>query len=174
MFHRAKDPDKIESMASLLILGGVIPLCAAIIAQFRFHLPPCDFCLYQRYPYVLLVLAGIASILLRPRGRQSWRVCVALGFLALLITGALGLLHTGIEEGWLQYRGGCVAQTPADGSLEALRASIKAAPLVSCDTPMLRVAGLSMASWNAVWAALVAFTVMLQYRFDVRRYVARR
>ncbi len=175
MFCRGKkNPELIESMASLLILGGVIPLCAAFIAQFTFHLPPCDFCLYQRYPYGLVIAAGIGSLLLRPRGTMAWRVMVALGFWALCITGILGLLHTGMEQGLLHYSGGCVAQTPADASLEALRAAIAAAPLVSCDAAMGHLFGLSLASWNFLWALGVIVLMALQYRFDMRRYASHR
>ncbi|MFM9890164.1 MAG: disulfide bond formation protein B [Rickettsiales bacterium] len=156
-------------MASWLVLGGAIALCVAVVAQYGFHLAPCHFCILERYPYgVLIVLGGLS--LLTPRGGLRWRVLVALGFCALLATGLLGLVHTGIEEGVLQYKGGCVAQLPADASLEALRAAIATSPLVSCDTPMLRVLGLSMATWNSVWAALVALLVAAQYRFDVARH----
>lgn len=169
MFMGRTHPDKIEGMASWLILGGAIPLAVAVIAQYAFYLAPCHFCILERYPYGWLILMGVLS-LATARGGLRWRMLVALGFCGLLATGVLGLVHTGIEEGVLQYKGGCVAQAPTDASLAALRAAIAAAPLVSCDTPMVRVLGLSMASWNSVWAAGIALIMALQYRFDRRRY----
>jgi len=171
LFCHNKHPDQIIAMASILILGGVVPLAGAIIAQFGFHLPPCHFCLLQRYPYVVVIAAGVVSLLVK-RGGTYFRLCVAFAICGLLATGTLGIIHSGIESGWLHYTGGCVAQTPATMSIEAMRAAIASAPLVSCDTPLLEILGISMAGWNAVWAALVIMLIAVQYRFELRRYVS--
>ncbi len=171
MFCARNHPEKIESMASILILGGVIPLAGAIMAQYGLGLKPCHFCLLQRYPYLVVIALGALSLPVK-RGALAWRVVVAAGIYALLTTATLGVIHTGIEDKILTYTGGCVAQAPADGSLEALRAAIAAAPIVSCDQPMGVVLGLSMASWNVIWALAMIVLVALQYRFDRRRYDA--
>lgn len=171
MFACKTDPDKIIAMASVLILGGVIPLAGALVSQYGFGYHPCHFCLLQRYPYVLVIAAGVLSLLVT-RGGLPWRFLVALGIMGLLATATLGLIHTGIEMKLLTYVGGCVSQTPADGSLEALRASILAAPQVPCDEALVMMFGLSMATWNVLWAGFVLLLVALQYRFDWRRYVA--
>ena len=168
MFRRSVDPDKIVMMASILLLGGLLPLAVAYCAQILLHLQPCHFCMLQRYPYVLVALMG-AVLLTRPRMGLGWRFCVALGLLGLLATGILGIIHTGIESGWLHYTGGCVTQAPADNSLAALRAAIASAPLVACDQPAAQFFGLSMASWNALWALFVIVLTGLQYRFEWRR-----
>lgn len=172
MFTCKKDPDKIVAMASILILGGVLPLAGALISQYGYGFRPCHFCLLQRYPYLVVIVAGVLSLML-PRGGQAWRIVVALGVYALLVTAILGAIHTGIEQKWLAYTGGCVAQAPADGSLEALRTAIAGAPLVSCDEAALVVLNLSMASWNVLWAFFVIALIALQYRFERRRYEAR-
>ncbi len=172
MFYCKKNPDTIESMASILILGGVIPLAIALVSQFGFGFRPCHFCLLQRYPYTIVIAAGALSLLVA-RGGLKWRVLIAIGIYALLATAALGIIHTGIEEQLLTYTGGCVAQAPADGSLEALRATIAAAPLVACDQATAVFLGISMATWNVLWAGFVLILIALQYRFDRRRYVSR-
>lgn len=169
MFLCKKDPDKIVAMASILILGGVIPLMGALTSQYGFDYKPCHFCLLQRYPYLVVIAAGVLSLLV-VRGGRIWRVLVALAIYALLVTAILGAIHTGIENKWLAYAGGCVAQTPVGASLEELRAAIAAAPLVSCSDATWMFLGLSMATWNVIWACFVIFLIVLQYRFDRRRY----
>lgn len=164
-----KNPEKIVAMASILVLGGVLPLAGALLSQFGFGFHPCHFCLLQRYPYLVVIAAGALSLLVQ-RGALLWRVLVAVAILALLTTATLGLIHTGIETKFLAYQGGCVAQAPADGSLEALRAAIASAPLVACDEATAVLLGLSMATWNVLWAAAVLVLIALQYRFDRRRY----
>ena len=167
---RTRDSDKIFAMASILILGGAIPLAAVVIAQYGFGLHPCHFCLLERYPYGVAMLLG-ALTLLAPRGSLAWRFTAALGIYALLATAILGIVHTGIEQHWLAYTGGCIAQAPADGSLEALKAAIESAPVVACDQAAARFLGLSMASWNVVWAVFVIALAAIQFRFDRRRHV---
>ncbi len=169
MFSCKKDPDKIVAMASILILGGVLPLAGAYLSQVLFTLHPCHFCLLQRYPYLVTIAAGVATLLL-PRMCLRWRFAVAIGILATLATGLLGLIHTGIEMKWLHYTGGCVAQAAADGSLEALRASIIAAPIVACNEVSAVFLGLSMATWNALWAGLVLLLIAAQYRYEWKCY----
>lgn len=162
MFCCKRNPDKkIECMASLLILGGVVPLAFAITAQYGFNLPPCHFCILQRWPYVLVALCGVASLLV-PRLSLRWRFAVALGIFGWLATAALGLIHTGIETKFLKYEGGCVAS--AEVSLEAILGS----PLVSCDAVMAAFGGLSMASWNSLFALGMIVLTVLQYRFERR------
>ena len=171
MFCGRKHPEKIVAMASWLILGGVLPLCVALVAQYGFELPPCHFCLLQRYPYLVVIAAGALCLVFKRMG-LAWRVCVAVGVCALLVTGTLGLIHSGIESGLLHYEGGCVAAAPTDNSLEALRASITAAPLVSCNNVMAEFAGLSMAGWNSIWALLVTLLIFGQQRAERKRHAA--
>ena len=170
MFCCTKDPEKIVAMASILILGGVLPLAGALVSQYGFGFHPCHFCLLQRYPYLVVIAAGVLSLLVK-RGGSTWRALVAIAIYALLVTATLGLIHTGIETKFLTYTGGCVAQAPTDGSLEALRAAIAGAPLVACDQATAVLFGISMATWNVLWAGLVMVLIFLQYRCDWRRYV---
>jgi disulfide bond formation protein DsbB len=171
MFACRKDSEKIVAMASILILGGAIPLAAVVIAQFGFGLHPCHFCVLERYPYGVAMLLGALS-LLADRGGLAWRVIAVLGIYALLSTAVLGIIHTGIEQHVIAYTGGCVAQAPADGSLEALKAAIENAPVVSCDQAAATFLGLSMATWNVIWALLVIALAAGQFRFDRQRYVS--
>lgn len=173
MLRCRNNPDNIVAMASLLILGGVAPLAFALVAQYGFGLHPCHYCLLQRYPYLVPIACGMASLLVT-RGGLAWRFFVALGICSWLATGALGLIHTGIEQGWLIEKGGCVVQTPADASVEALKAAVLGAPLVACNDVAARFLGLSMATWNSLAAAAFVMLAFLQYRFDVRRYDATR
>ena len=168
MFCRTKNPDTIIAMASILILGGVLPLAIAIIAQFGFGLAPCHFCLLQRYPYLVVIAAGVVSLLVH-RGGLGWRLCVAFGICGLLATAALALIHTGIETGFLHYTGGCVTAPLLNPTIEQIRTAISAAPLVSCDQPMVQWLGLSMAGWNALWAFFVIALIGLQYRFEGKK-----
>jgi disulfide bond formation protein DsbB len=146
-----------HALALTLLAGSIAPLLFVLVAQYIFHLPPCHFCLLQRYPYLLVALCG-ALLLRHP---QHAYMLTALAIIGWLTTGGIGLYHTGIEQGWIAYGGGCVADTKLAASLEELRAQITAAPRVSCNDPMGVFLWLSMASWNAIsamgWIALTLY-----------------
>ena len=48
---------------SLLALGG------ALVAEHAFGLKPCELCIFQRVPFVVLILAAVIGIMVR--GRRS-------------------------------------------------------------------------------------------------------
>lgn len=169
MLLSARPGKKIESMASILILGGVLPLCVALVGQYAFGLFPCHFCLLQRYPYVVAIAAGILSLMVRRMG-SAWKAIVLISALAFATTGAIGAYHTAIERGWVDYKGGCVADGAAGGSVDELRQQILNAPLVSCADAAANVAGLSMASWNVLFAFLMLALLIGQYRFESRHH----
>ncbi len=158
-------------MAALLILGGVLPLAVAFSVQLGLGAHPCHFCLLQRYPYLIVIACGIGNLLL-PRMGIAWRLCVAFGILSWLATGLLAVVHVGIEQGVLNFTGGCVAAPLVDDSLEALRAQISAAPLVACNEVSAAFLGLSMAAWNAITAmGWIALTFLRYYRIERRCHV---
>lgn len=165
MFLARRREKTIESMASILLLGGVVALCVALVAQYRFGLPPCHFCLLQRYPYGVAIACGALSLLV-PKSRGLWAAIVLLGLLAFAVSGGVGLYHTGIERGWIDYQGGCVASLQRGASLESLRSQVLGAPRVSCADAMAQFAGLSMASWNALYAFALVGLGIGQFRFD--------
>lgn len=150
--------DPRRSGLSLATLA-VFTLGVAFVSQYGFGLAPCELCLWQRWPYGAAILFGLAALLL-PRWRSALLVLVALSFLA---TGGIGVFHAGVEWKWWQGLTSC-GGGPTATTLEDLRAQIMAAPVVRCDEAAIRVLGLSMAGWNAIWAAVLALVAFLAAR----------
>lgn len=127
-------------------------LAAAYVAQYLFHLHPCELCLLQRYPYMAVVAVGVLG------GRWP-RAALALCGVILLGNALLAGYHAGVEWHWFPGPTACTDDATGPRSLDALRAAILAKPTVLCDQAALRVAGLSMAGWNALAAlALSVFS----------------
>ena len=137
-----------RALPYVLLAGGVLPLAFALVAQFGFGLPPCHFCMLQRYPYLVVALCGV--LLLRYPDQRY--LLTALAIIGWLTTAGFGAYHTGVERGWVTYGGGCVTDTKPAASLDELREQIAQAPQVSCSDTMASFLGLSMATWNSVTA----------------------
>jgi disulfide bond formation protein DsbB len=157
MIHNLLEPNRSGLLVALAAAGT---LALVLIAQYGFGLPPCEMCHWQRWPYIAALIFGLGALVL-PR----WRVqLLGLAALSFAITGGIGVFHAGVEWKWWQGLTSCGSTSTAT-SLEDLRAQIMAAPVVRCDEAAIRVFGLSMAGWNALWAAVLAiFTVLAARR----------
>ncbi len=133
-------------------------LASAFVMQYLGGLKPCELCIWQRYPWVVL-MAVCAMGLTFPKRVRVW---VALLAVVLLVSAALGFYHTGIEHGWIKGATGCSqGANPASMTLEELRQQILSAPVVACDQPMWQWRGITLASLNAVWSLLLAMYIGL-------------
>lgn len=154
----------VESKAGLAFaILSAATLGMAFLAQYGFGLAPCELCLWQRWPYAAAILLGIAA----------WKIAAMrplfLGLLALAFAtdSAIAVFHVGVEQKWWQGLSGCTAG-PTATSLEALRAQVLSAPVVRCDEAAFTFLGLSMAGWNALWAALLAIGALLGFKRSLR------
>lgn len=134
------------------ISAGILGL--ALVGQYGFGLYPCELCMAQRYPYMAIILLGIAGFFLpSPRAKQLIGWLIALLFLA---DAGIAFYHTGVELGWFPGPSACTSHpAPAGEAIEDMRRAIMSAPLVSCDQPMFHFLGLSMAAWNCAAATLL-------------------
>lgn len=130
----------------LLFITAFTPLAAALIAQYGFGYPPCELCMYQRYPYVLVCLFALIGVAKPAMARPL----IAASCVALLTTAGIGFFHVGVEQDWWQYDSACSSVASGDGSLTSLRAAILDAPLVSCKQSTFAFLNLSMAAWNVL------------------------
>ena len=102
-------------------------LAGAYVAQYGFGLYPCEMCWWQRYPLLAaLPLAGLAFV------AAPARVWTGLAALAILVSGAIGGYHAGIEYGWWQGITSCARIVPSDPGASPLEA-IMNTPMISCN-----------------------------------------
>jgi disulfide bond formation protein DsbB len=158
---RSLDPLLTPARSGLVVaLAAGFTLALVLIAQYGFGLPPCEMCHWQRWPHIAALVFGLAAVAL-PRWRVQLLMLAALSF---AITGGIGVFHAGVEWKWWQGLTSC-SGSATPNSLEDLRAMLMTAPVVRCDDAAIRVLGLSMAGWNALWsAALAAFALLAARR----------
>jgi disulfide bond formation protein DsbB len=130
----------------LLGLAAGAALAGALLLQFGFGYAPCQLCIYERYPYlVVLAACGLGLRLGQPR------LALATAALALVLNVGLAGYHVAVEQGWLALSESCAAVGGA-ATIEELKAQLANAP-ARCDQVPLTVAGLSLAAWNGIYAA---------------------
>ncbi|QNN64553.1 disulfide bond formation protein B [Sphingomonas rhizophila] len=131
----------------LALLGG------ALLSEHVGGLWPCEMCWWQRYPHAVAILLSAAAFTAPAETTRS-RTLTLLAALAIAISGAIGVMHVGVEQGW--WEGITTCTTSGATSLE----DIMQVPLVRCDEVQWSLFGISLAGFNAIFslggAALVA------------------
>ncbi len=138
-----------------LLWGG-----AALIAQRVFGLPPCEMCMWQRWPHMAALALALLAFMLR--NQPVSRLLVWLAALAIAVSGVIGIYHAGVEYGWWEGLTRCATLPGASGG--DFMKDIMSKPLVRCDVAAWTFAGISLAGFNAIFslgsAAVIATLLM--------------
>ena len=139
---------RLFSLIVLLVAAAV--LGTALASQYWGGLRPCVLCLYQRYPYAIVialtvVAAGFAD---RGGGRIAMAMLAAAG-LAFLVGTGIGIYHIGVEQHWWAGTAEC-GSTDSATTVEALRAKLLGRAPVRCDEAAWSLFGISMAGYNVL------------------------
>ena len=147
------DPRDVPWIVTALAFAA---LCAAWLAQYGFGLAPCELCYWQRYGYWAVIALGVIAGFFsrRPKTRKFW---LYLTGAALLGVAGIAVFHVGVEHGWWQGTAACVGASTAGMTTEELTKAIMEAPVTRCDQPAFEFLGISMAGYDAIYAALLAW-----------------
>lgn len=145
--------------------GHGILICGAISAslyagalwfQYGSGLAPCNLCLWQRWPHIIIPMLGVLALFLRkPRPI----------LIAITITAATSVIlaayHAGVE--WQFWSGpeGCTASLTSGDDMTNLTDSLLATPIVRCDAVAWSFLGLSMAGWNSLFSLDICLIALM-------------
>ena len=146
----------IALLLPLALLGG------ALGSQYLGGLVPCEMCYWQRWPHgAAILLAALAFT--APAASERSRTLTLLAALAIAVSGAIGVYHTGVELGIFEGLTTCAATAGGASNAELLDQIMKT-PLVRCDQVQFAFLGISMAGWNAILslggAAVIAWLAL--------------
>ena len=128
-------------VSAALILG-------ALGFQYIGGYPPCEMCMWQRYPHFAAIAIGLCGGLLLETNVLPASLAKPVAWLALLCvaaSGAIGVYHAGVEWHWWQGPSACTGNVFQVGATLDLNAHV-----VSCDHAAWRLFGISMAGYNAI------------------------
>ena len=141
-------------------LAALAALGVAYYVQDFMLLFPCPLCLWERWPYRIVILLGIIAAF------SPWflaRAILLLAVLALLACAAIAFIHVGVEIHWWQ------SPLPECNGILTPGAPLPMTPAKPCDEPTFLIPGLpvSMAAMDLLYAltfALVLLGYILRYR----------
>lgn len=153
---------------SLQFFGIVaaLALAAAFIAQYVYGLAPCALCVYQRWPYAIVIAIAVAAHFVLQKSPQAGSWLLIATALAFFANAVIAFYHTGVERKWWpSFLEGC-AVPEMEGNIADVLARIQTAPVVRCDEipwtdPVL---GWSMANYNVLLCLALGIAALISLR----------
>lgn len=152
-----------HSMPIAMAIIAAAALGMALISQYVFGLRPCILCVFQRYPYGIVIALGVIGFVLSFQNKKGVTVIMALIGVTLLANSVIAFYHTGVElHWWKSFLEGCAV--PDLGSdPDNILAVLEKSEAVRCDEiawsdPLFN---LSMANYNVIFClglAVISFT----------------
>jgi disulfide bond formation protein DsbB len=140
----------VTDLAKARLLALLLPaslMAGALGSQYIGGLFPCEMCHWQRWPHYAAIALAVFAFL--APGRNTQLMLVRLAGVAILVSGAIGVFHAGVEYGWWEGPTQCTATlAPGDDTLS----QIMATPLIRCDQPQWTFFGISLAGFNAFFS----------------------
>jgi disulfide bond formation protein DsbB len=134
-------------------------LAAAFWFEIIVGLPPCNLCIWQRWPHAIIIaIAGVGLVAIK----QNWMLLLIV--LSAIITALFGLYHSGVEQGWWSGPSGCSNQLNSDTDISSLTTSLLEMPVVKCDEIAWSLMGISMAGWNSILSVSIAIFAFLCWK----------
>jgi disulfide bond formation protein DsbB len=137
----------LRTARALALLIPAALLAGAWASQLIGHLYPCEMCHWQRWPHYAALAVALAAF---AWPRQATEL-VLLAAVLIAGSGAIAVYHAGVEWGWWHGVTACTQTAAVTGATAQERlAALMRAPLVRCDVAQWRLAGVSLAGWNAL------------------------
>jgi disulfide bond formation protein DsbB len=135
---------KIQSLTIFLISAAVLGVIFA--AEYVWGIKPCEWCIYQRYPYMFLCVLNFIWVF-KPSSRNAQHI---INTFILAINAMLPFTHVLIEKGYVNVK--CsAAKIGAFGSVQGVLQTM--AQHRSCVKVTWSYLGWSMAQWHLLFAS---------------------
>ncbi len=153
-----------QKILIFFLLAAISALSSAYIAQFVFDFQPCILCLYQRWPFFIIIAFATFSLLTKNQKLQRtvFFICLA----CLLTNVAIASYQVGVEQKIFRGPDACSSNNHLNEihDLEQLRQALMKTKAVRCDEPQLFFLKLSMAAWNVIYCLFLAIAAIVFFR----------
>jgi disulfide bond formation protein DsbB len=145
-----------NDLAAALLVGcaSAALLLGALAFQFGKGLPPCEMCIWQRWPHLAAAIIGLGGGLLvgaKIFPARAATVLALLAIAAIAIASGLGVFHAGVEWKWWEGPEACTLSFSHGAGI-----NFEPIPATRCDEAAWRLFGISLAGYNALISFAVA------------------
>jgi len=144
---------KNKTPLNLILLFSIFALVSAYFIQYVLGHQPCNLCLIERIPYILVIIIVLFCLILRKFEKITLISISLIFFSATLIS----FYHFGIEQGFIKESMVCDLDIKNKIlTKEALLNQLKE-ETISCKIVTFKIFGLSLVSINAIISLILSF-----------------
>ena len=155
-------PIKYKLQINLILIFSILSILFAFYVEYILGHKPCNLCLFQRLPYILIIFLIVLLLIFR-----NFERLIFLFLSIIFLSGALlALYHFGIEQGIFSESFVCKGDEN-DGTLnkEEILKQLKIRQ-ISCKDVTFTILGVSLATINTFVStilAIITFKIFLKY-----------
>jgi len=121
-----------------------------LLIEYVFDFPPCKLCIYQRIPYILIIILGVTLVFLRKKKEFLF------SFIVLQIVNfVIASFHSLVERGIVEYEMNCTSTGADIQTIDELRIFLEKVPITKCNEILFSIMGLSLANFNLIVSILL-------------------
>lgn len=144
----------IRNLFIVQFLIGIITLSLMYMMEFIWNYKPCHLCIYERYPYFIIIILSFLGYLFSIKNMQVKKILLFCSII-WLSSASLAFYHSGVEHNIFESKSCKTDNSNIISSVEEMRKFIIEAKAVDCRNPEFRILGWSLAELNLVFSSLI-------------------
>jgi len=143
--------NKIYNYFIYIFLINIFVILSALFIEYILKVKPCALCIYERYPYYLILLFTILSFF-----KTNWKnQLMILIIITSIVSFFLAGYHVGIEYGLINELSSCKTEVSKNISKDILLKELQSKLAPSCKEVAFKLFGLSLASINMIMSLIL-------------------
>lgn len=143
--------NKIYNYFIYIFLINIFVILSALFIEYILKVKPCALCIYERYPYYLILLFTILFFF-----KTNWKnQLMILIIITSIVSFFLAGYHVGIEYGLINELSSCKTEVSKNISKDILIKELQSKLAPSCKEVAFKLFGLSLASINMIMSLIL-------------------
>ena len=142
---------KVTNYFLAILIVNILVILSALFIEFFLKIKPCILCIYQRYPYYIIILLSLIYFL-----KKDLKILlILLIILTSLASIILSTYHVGIETGLIEETTSCKTSLNNNLSKDAILKQLESNLASSCKEVNFKLFGFSLASINIILSLIL-------------------
>jgi len=142
-----------------IFLINIFIILSALFIEYILNVKPCVLCIYERYPYYLILLLSALFFL-----KNNWKnQLMVLIILTSIVSFFLAGYHVGIENGLINELSSCKTEVSKNMSKDILLKELQSKLAPSCKDVDFKLFGLSLASINMIMSLILSILYYITF-----------
>lgn len=143
--------NKVTNYFIAILFVNILVILSALFIEFFLKIKPCILCIYQRYPYYIIILLSLIYFL-----KKDLKILlILLIILTSLASIILSTYHVGIETGLIEETTSCKTSLNNNLSKDAILKQLESNLASSCKEVNFKLFGFSLASINIILSLIL-------------------